>query len=106
MFNVLLVGFFSLALSTAATTFPTKVIQWNVAMITAAPDGVSRSVIGINGHWPPVPVWVDRHDHIVLQVKNHLAVPITVHTHGIDEVGTTYWDGVDKVTQWCVPQMR
>jgi iron transport multicopper oxidase len=101
----LLVFFFALVLSAAADS-PTKVIQWNVAMITAAPDGVSRSVISINGQWPPVPVWVNRHDHIVLQVKNHLDVPITVHTHGIDEVGTTYWDGVDKVTQWCHASQR
>jgi iron transport multicopper oxidase len=98
----LLVFFFSLVLLAAATD--NKVIQWDVAMITAAPDGVTRQVIGINGNWPPVPVWVNRHDHIVLQVKNHLTVPITVHTHGIDEVGTTYWDGVDMVTQWYVPQ--
>jgi iron transport multicopper oxidase len=100
MFKRLLVFFFSLVLSVAAVDFATKVIQWDVAMITAAPDGVTRQVIGINGNWPPVPVWVNRHDHIVLQVKNHLNVTITVHTHGIDEVGTTYWDGVDMVTQW------
>ena len=42
----LLVFVFALVLS-AAADFPTKVIQWNVAMITAAPDGVSRSVIGV-----------------------------------------------------------
>jgi hypothetical protein len=93
--------FLAFAIVRVAAEFPTRIIRWEVSRITASPDGVSRSVLSINGHWPPRPVWVNRHDHVVLQVHNLLNdSTVTVHTHGIDQVGTTYWDGVDMATQW------
>ena len=71
-------------------------------------DGVCRPVIGVNGHWPIRPLVVDKGSHYTLRVFNNLddttvydyVQNITIHTHGIDEPGTTYFDGVDGVTQW------
>ena len=79
-----------------------RVVDWNVAWMTACPDGVCREVIGINGRWPPQAVWINKYDKLILRVRNFLndGECITVHTHGIDEPMANFYDGVDFVTQW------
>jgi len=80
----------------------TKTFQWDMSYVTAAPNGVSRSVIGINGQWPPPTVFVDKGDQVVIQVVNHLndGEEITLHTHGIFQNGTNFYDGVPQMTRW------
>lgn len=97
-----------LLLTIFATSSAAQIIHWNVSWVTRCPDGVCRPVIGVNGHWPIRPVVVDKGSHYTLRVFNNLndttvyndVQNITIHTHGIDEPGTTYYDGVDGVTQW------
>jgi hypothetical protein len=80
----------------------TKTFTWDMSYVTASPNGVSRSVIGVNGQFPPPTIYVSKNDQVVIQVTNSLndGEFITLHTHGIFQNGSNYYDGVDQVTQW------
>jgi iron transport multicopper oxidase len=80
----------------------TKVFEWRMSYVTAAPDGVSRPVISVNGQFPPPTINVMKGDSVEIRVTNDFTdgESITLHTHGIFENGTTYYDGVPQVTQW------
>lgn len=70
--------------------------------ITAAPNGVSRTVIGVNGQFPPPTIFVSKGDQVIIHVTNYLndGEFVTLHTHGVFQNGTNYYDGVPQVTQW------
>src|SRR5271170_1422695 len=78
----------------------TKTFSWEMSYVTAAPNGVERPVIGINGQWPPPAITVSKGDRVIIHVHNCLddGEFITLHTHGIFQNGTNYYDGVDQVT--------
>lgn len=80
----------------------TKTFQWEMSYIEASPNGVLRQVIGVNGQFPPPTIIVDKNDQVVIQVTNSLndGEFITLHTHGIFQNGSNFFDGVDQVTQW------
>ena len=82
----------------------TKSFTWEISHITAAPNGVSRSVLGVNGQFPPPTIFVSKNDQVVIHVTNRLndGEHITLHTHGLFQNGTNYYDGVDQFTQWSV----
>jgi iron transport multicopper oxidase len=96
-----LLGITAVALATMVEA-ETKTFLWEMSYITAAPNGVSRSVIGVNGQFPPPTIIVEKNDQVVIQVTNLLndGEFITLHTHGIFQNGTNFFDGVDQVTQW------
>jgi len=80
----------------------TSTFQWEMSYVTAAPDGFSRPVIGVNGKWPPPAITVSKGDQVVINVVNNLddGEFVTLHTHGLLQNGTNYMDGVDQLTQW------
>jgi hypothetical protein len=80
----------------------TKTFAWEMSYITASPNGVERPVIGVNGHFPPPTIFVSKNDQVVIQVTNSLndGEFVTLHTHGIFQNGTNYFDGVNQFTQW------
>ena len=86
----------------ASVDAATKRFNWEMSYITASPNGVSRAVIGVNGAFPPPTIYVSKNDNVVIHVKNSLndGEFITLHTHGIFQNGSNYYDGVDQVTQW------
>ena len=93
-FSLLLLGFGPLALA------KTVHYNWNIGWVTAAPDGFSRPVIGINGEWPCPQIDVELGDRLVIDVYNGLGNQSTsVHWHGIHQKGTSDMDGSSGVTQ-------
>jgi Multicopper oxidase len=79
------------------------IVNWEIVYVTAAPNGVPRKVMAINGKFPPDPVIATKSQSIVIRATNYLDKPIVFHAHGIDEVNHNYVDGVDGVTQWYCP---
>lgn len=81
---------------------PTSTFKWDVSYVTAAPDGVPRPVIGVNGQFPPPTIEVKKHDVVELQITNLFTdgESLSVHSHGLLENGTNFYDGVPQVTQW------
>ncbi len=93
-FSLFLLGFGPLALA------KTVHYNWNIGWVTAAPDGFSRPVIGINGEWPCPQIDVELGDRLVIDVYNGLGNQSTsVHWHGIHQRGTSDMDGSSGATQ-------
>jgi iron transport multicopper oxidase len=77
-------------------------LEWNITYTTANPDGLfERRVIGVNGNWPPPAIELNFGDTLVLNVNNQLGDVVTgLHTHGLFQNGTNYYDGPVGVVQW------
>lgn len=74
--------------------------DWNITWVTAAPDGYSRPVIGINGQWPCPQVDVNMGDRLIVTIHNGLGNQSTsMHWHGIHQRGTTEMDGSSGTNQ-------
>lgn len=68
--------------------------------ITAAPDGVERVVLSVNGTVPGPTIEADWGDTVVVHVKNSLTTNgTTIHFHGMRQNHTNQMDGVASITQ-------
>ena len=82
----------------------TVTYDWSIDWVTAAPDGFSRQVIGINGAWPCPPIKATVGDTVVVKVYNNLGTESTgIHFHGLNQKGTQFMDGPSGVTQCPIP---
>ena len=101
----MLITFVSLLLSlVAGAVAGTVTYDWSIDWVTAAPDGFSRQVIGINGQWPCPPIEATVGDTVVVNVYNNLGSESTgIHFHGITQKGTQVMDGPSGVTQCPIP---
>ncbi|CAG8756512.1 29621_t:CDS:1, partial [Racocetra persica] len=68
-----------------------------------SPDGFKRDIYLINGQFPGPLIEANRDDTIVLNVKNELDEDTTIHSHGIFQRGTPWFDGVPGQTQCGIP---
>ena len=74
--------------------------SWTVDWVQAAPAGVPRTVIGINGAWPCPLVEAHKGDTIIVHLTNNLGNETTgLHFHGINQVSTNWMDGPNMATQ-------
>ena len=74
--------------------------DWSIDWVSAAPDGFTRPVIGINGQWPPPEVHIDKGDRIIARVYNNLGNQSTgIHWHGIYQRGSQTMDGPSGISQ-------
>ncbi|KAM3073541.1 hypothetical protein ACMFMG_004565 [Clarireedia jacksonii] len=65
----------------------------------AAPAGVTRDIIMINGHFPGPLIEVNEGDDVWVTVHNKLPFNTTMHYHGIEMVDTPWSDGVPGLSQ-------
>lgn len=78
----------------------TLTYNWSIDFVNAAPDGVTRRVIGINGSWPCPKIEGNVGDQVVVHVTNNLGSQTTgLHFHGLRQFGTQVMDGPTGVTQ-------
>ena len=79
-------------------------IWWNLTYVNNTnPDGLfSRTVVGVNGSWPPPPIDVSANDTLLLHVENSLEKHMTVHHHGMFFTNASWYDGAVGVSQWSV----
>ncbi|KAJ5908082.1 hypothetical protein N7495_000764 [Penicillium taxi] len=82
---------------------PKKQFELNLTWEASAPDGFERMQVLINGQFPGPPLIVDEGDHVEVTVNNYLPFNTTVHYHGIEQVGTSWSDGVPGVSQNLIP---
>ncbi|KAJ3190602.1 hypothetical protein HK101_008566 [Irineochytrium annulatum] len=72
----------------------------NFTQVYAGPDCFEKPVIVVNGQFPGPAIRVNEGDIIELTVWNGLFnSALSVHLHGIDQVGTPFYDGVARVSQ-------
>ncbi|KAI0021355.1 multicopper oxidase [Xylariomycetidae sp. FL0641] len=70
--------------------------------VTVAPDGVSRSAMGVNGSIPGPTLFADWGDTVKVHITNNLVTSnngSSVHFHGIRQQNTNGMDGVTSITQ-------
>ncbi|WWD20484.1 hypothetical protein CI109_104960 [Kwoniella shandongensis] len=69
----------------------------------AAPAGVSRSAILINGQTPGPTLEMNEGQTLSVNVINNLNDDATLHFHGLYHGGAPWYDGVPGVTQYPIP---
>jgi iron transport multicopper oxidase len=100
----MVISFIFLLSLTSIALARTVTYNWSIDYVTAAPDGFSRQVIGINGQWPCPPIEATVGDTVVVHVYNNLGTESTgIHFHGISQFGTQVMDGPTGVTQCPIP---
>ncbi|KAI1310840.1 putative extracellular dihydrogeodin oxidase/laccase [Xylaria venustula] len=78
----------------------TREYWFDIVNTTAAPDGVERVVLSVNGSVPGPTIIADWGDTIVVHVTNSMANNGTsIHFHGIRQNYTNQNDGVPSITQ-------
>ncbi|KAJ3317442.1 ferroxidase fet3 [Boothiomyces sp. JEL0866] len=77
------------------------VYDWKITYVdNVNPDGLyARRAIGVNGQWPIPGINVTMGDTLVINVQNGLDVPTALHSHGLLQNGTNYYDGVPGITE-------
>ncbi|KAL9258423.1 L-ascorbate oxidase-like protein, partial [Drosera capensis] len=74
--------------------------KWEVKYEFKAPDCFNKLVMTINGLYPPPTIIAQQGDTIVIEVKNSLLTEgLSIHWHGIRQIGTPWSDGTEGVTQ-------
>ncbi|KAJ1855124.1 ferroxidase fet3 [Coemansia sp. RSA 1822] len=75
--------------------------NWDIGFVTTnrGLDQPARKSIGVNGQFPLPVVEAVLGDTLILNVRNSLDVPTSLHAHGIHQFGTNYYDGVYMVTE-------
>ncbi|KAJ2709209.1 ferroxidase fet3 [Coemansia spiralis] len=88
-------------LAAAAPLHARRVVEnWDITYVTTnrgLPQLPKRGV-GVNGAFPLPVVEAELGDTLVLNVRNSLDVPTSLHAHGILQQGTPYYDGVPMVS--------
>ncbi|KAJ1948413.1 ferroxidase fet3, partial [Linderina macrospora] len=80
------------------------VLDWNIGYISYNFGRLfDRKAIGINGKWPIPSVEVTLGDMLVINAHNLLDEPTSLHSHGLFQNGTNYYDGAAMVTECAIP---
>ncbi|CAG8517444.1 12224_t:CDS:2 [Racocetra persica] len=80
-----------------------RVYNLTITKGPCSPDGFKRDIFLINGQFPGPLIEADREDTIVLNVKNELCEDTSIHSHGIFQRGTPWFDGVPGQSQCGIP---
>jgi FtsP/CotA-like multicopper oxidase with cupredoxin domain len=82
----------------------TRNYVFNITRDTAAPDGVSKSMVLVNGQSPGPLIEANTGDRIRVVVNNQMSHEGTsIHWHGIDQRNSAWMDGVQGVSQCAIP---
>ncbi|KAI8323093.1 hypothetical protein GQ54DRAFT_296931 [Martensiomyces pterosporus] len=75
--------------------------NWDITYLTTnrGLDTPPKRGITVNGAFPIPAVEATIGDTLVLNIHNSLDVPTSLHTHGIFQRGTNYYDGVSMTTE-------
>ncbi|RPB04170.1 hypothetical protein L873DRAFT_1667298 [Choiromyces venosus 120613-1] len=81
----------------------TRSYNWTISEIEAAPDGILRTLIVIDGQFPGPLVECNEGDTIVIDVYNGATNSTSLHWHGQSQNGTNWMDGTTGVTNCPIP---
>ncbi|CAG8465919.1 13594_t:CDS:2 [Dentiscutata erythropus] len=83
-----------------------KVYNLTISEEKLAPDGFTREMFAINGQFPGPLVEVNKGDTLVFNVYNDLNDETSIHSHGMFQRGTPWYDGVPGHTQCGIPSKK
>ncbi|CZR51745.1 related to laccase precursor [Phialocephala subalpina] len=81
----------------------TRIFNITVSEIQAAPDGVVRTMLVMNGQFPGPLIRVNEGDRVLVNVTNELKNGTSMHWHGLYQNGTNWMDGTSGITQCPIP---
>ncbi|PVU90170.1 hypothetical protein BB559_004749 [Furculomyces boomerangus] len=82
----------------ASTFSKTIEYNWDITYVKANPDGLfERRVIGVNNDYPIKPLEGQIGDTILVNVRNSLDRPTSLHAHGISFYNNVFSDGASSV---------
>lgn len=81
----------------------THIYNFNFSVINLAPDGVTRRVWTVNEQFPGPTIELTRGDRVIINVYNNLDEITTLHSHGITQKGTPWYDGIPAISQCGIP---
>ena len=74
--------------------------SFDIEQSYAAPDGIKRAIMTVNGQFPGPTLFANRGDWVVIHVNNLMPDNGTsIHWHGIRQYQTNDQDGVPSITQ-------
>ncbi|KAI8318259.1 hypothetical protein GQ54DRAFT_267157 [Martensiomyces pterosporus] len=78
--------------------------DWEITYVTSnrGLDQAPKRGYGVNGKFPLPIVDATIGDTLVINVRNSLDVPTSLHAHGISQRGTNYYDGVAMTTECSI----
>lgn len=105
LIHIMLIGHIIPLLALAGDAWAgTIAYDWDITWVSAAPDGFTRPVIGVNGVWPCPMIVATAGDTIVINLTNKLGNETTgLHFHGMTQYGSPDMDGPVGATQCAVP---
>ncbi|KAF3449172.1 hypothetical protein FNV43_RR09900 [Rhamnella rubrinervis] len=59
----------------------------------------TKSIVSVNGKFPGPPLVAREGDRVIVKVVNHVSSNITIHWHGVRQLGSCWADGPAYVTQ-------
>ncbi|CAG8609775.1 4203_t:CDS:2, partial [Racocetra fulgida] len=83
-----------------------RIFDLTLSKGTMAPDGFTRDMLLINGQFPGPLISAYKGDTIVLNVKNELDEDTSIHSHGMFQRGTPWYDGVPGQTECGIPAAK
>lgn len=102
-----MLGYFAVLVSAAAVHAADVTYNWTLTKVPDInPDGLQpKTVLGINGKWPPLPININSTDVFKINFKNGLGdgTPTSLHSHGMFFNRTNYYDGASMITQCPIP---
>ncbi|KAI8593635.1 Cupredoxin [Geranomyces variabilis] len=92
------------AAAAPASRVAVKSFDLNITESVGAPDCYAKTIRYINGHYPAPAIHVDQGDRLRVTVRNGLeSEAISIHFHGIRQLGTPWYDGTSHVSQNAIP---
>ncbi|CAF2032832.1 unnamed protein product [Brassica napus] len=100
VFTLMVICFITLFSSSVHGQGKIRRFKWEVKYELKSPDCFEKLVITINGQFPGPTIKAQQGDTIIVELKNSFMTEnAVVHWHGIRQIRTPWFDGVEGVTQ-------
>ncbi|KAK9985260.1 hypothetical protein SO802_030211 [Lithocarpus litseifolius] len=97
--GALLFGLCVLSLSPEFAVGITRHYTFNVDYHNVTRLCHTRSILSVNGQFPGPPLVAREGDQVIVKVVNHVTNNVTIHWHGVRQLGSAWADGPAYVTQ-------
>ncbi|KAJ2790402.1 ferroxidase fet3, partial [Coemansia guatemalensis] len=93
-----------LALAAGISNTANVELNWNIELVDyTMEDLFTRKAIGVNGQWPIPGIEAMLGDTLIIHATNKLDEPTSIHSHGLFQNGTNFYDGASMVTECGIP---
>ncbi|CAM6123311.1 unnamed protein product [Calypogeia fissa] len=77
----------------------TKYFDWNITIVNYTRNCATKPILTVNGQYPGPAIYVTEGDRVIVKLTNNAKSNVTIHWHGIRQVGSCWQDGVAYITE-------